>query len=117
MPWKESKKVDGKLLGLSRKRQAVKYVMDRLSLSERKSCLLIGISRTSFRYQSVISSFKAKIRSRIISLAESFGRYGYRKITYIINREGFKVGKDLVYRIWREEGLKVPSRQPRKKKL
>ncbi len=46
-----------------------------------------------------------------------YGRYGYRQITNMLNNEGFKVGKDAVYTIWREEGLQVPQKQPKRKRL
>ncbi len=39
------------------------------------------------------------------------GRYGYRRITALLQRAGWKVGKDRVERIWRREGLKVPKKQ------
>jgi len=42
------------------------------------------------------------------------GRYGYRRITAMLNRGGIRVGKDRVSRLWRRAGLKVPPRhQPR----
>ena len=47
----------------------------------------------------------------IVTLASQYGRYGYRRITALLVRAGWKVGKDSVERIWRREGLKVPKRQ------
>jgi putative transposase len=47
----------------------------------------------------------------IIDLAAQYGRYGYRRITELLNRAGWDVGTDRVLRIWRREGLKVPSKQ------
>jgi putative transposase len=44
-------------------------------------------------------------------LASQYGRYGYRRITALLQRAGWRVGKDRVERIWRREGLKVPQRQ------
>src|SRR6202789_3801418 len=44
-------------------------------------------------------------------IASQYGRYGYRRITALLVRAGWKVGKDRVERIWRREGLKIPKRQ------
>jgi transposase InsO family protein len=44
----------------------------------------------------------------IIALASQYGRYGYRRITALLQRIGWKVGRDRVQRIWRREGLQVP---------
>jgi hypothetical protein len=44
-------------------------------------------------------------------LASQYGRYGYRRITALLQRAGWHVGKDRVERIWRREGLKVPKKQ------
>src|ERR1039458_6239687 len=47
----------------------------------------------------------------IIELASQYGRYGYRRITALLRRADWRVGKDRVERIWRREGLKVPQKQ------
>jgi transposase InsO family protein len=51
--------------------------------------------------------------ARIIELARRYGRYGYRRITALLQEDGWKVGHKRVERIWRREGLKVPAKQPR----
>ncbi len=45
----------------------------------------------------------------IIELASQYGRYGYRRITALLQPAGWQVGKDRVERIWRREGLKIPG--------
>ena len=52
-----------------------------------------------------------------MALATRFGRYGYRKITALLKRDGWKVNHKRVERIWRREGLKVPSKQPKRARL
>ena len=44
-------------------------------------------------------------------MASQYGRYGYRRITALLQAAGWSVGKDRVQRMWRREGLKVPQRQ------
>jgi transposase InsO family protein len=54
----------------------------------------------------------------ILALATKYGRYGYRRITALLNNnEGWKVNHKRVERIWRREGLKVPQKQPKRGRL
>ncbi len=53
----------------------------------------------------------------IIEMAAQYGRYGYRRITEMLQRAGWSVGVDRVLRIWRREGLKVPSKQKPRSRL
>ena len=55
--------------------------------------------------------------ARIIELASRHGRYGYRRITALLQDDGWKVSHKRVERIWRREGLKVPAKQPRRRRL
>ena len=53
----------------------------------------------------------------MIGLASEYGRYGYRRITWLLRDAGWAVGTDRVQRIWRREGLKVPSKQRPRSRL
>ena len=55
--------------------------------------------------------------ARIIELAREYGRYGYRRITALLRREGWHVNAKRVERIWRQERLKVPKKQPKRGRL
>ena len=57
------------------------------------------------------------LRERIVALACTYGRYGYRRITGLLRNEGWYVNHKRVERIWRQEGLKVPQRQPKRRRL
>jgi putative transposase len=50
-------------------------------------------------------------------MAKEYGRYGYRTVTDMLRLEGWDVSKDRVYTIWRYEGLKVPTKQPKRARL
>lgn len=93
------------------------HVQGHFEISERKACELVGISRTLKRYEPRKNEFKELLRERVIYFAKLFGRYGYRKITGLLNQEGWSVGKDAVYRIWREEGLQIPQKQSKRGRL
>jgi transposase InsO family protein len=57
------------------------------------------------------------LREDIIKLAGKYGRYGYRRITALLQQAGWKINHKRVERIWREEGLKVPQKQPKRGRL
>jgi transposase InsO family protein len=57
------------------------------------------------------------LRTEVIRLARTYGRYGYRRITVLLRREGWQVNHKRVERIWRQEGLKVPQKQPKRGRL
>jgi putative transposase len=57
------------------------------------------------------------LRADIIELATRYGRYGYRRITALLRDAGWLVNVKRVERIWRQEGLKVPAKQPKRGRL
>ena len=58
-----------------------------------------------------------RLTADIIELAREYGRYGYRRIAELLRRAGWQVNDKRVERIWRREGLKVPTKQPKRKRL
>jgi transposase InsO family protein len=62
-------------------------------------------------------SDEEQLTDDIIALATQYGRYGYRRITALLREKGWRVNHKRVERIWRKEGLKVPQKQPRRKRL
>ena len=58
-----------------------------------------------------------RLTADIVELARQYGRYGYRKIAEFLRRAGWEVNHKRVERIWRREGLKVPSKQPKRGRL
>jgi len=79
-------------------------------LSERRACGLAGMGRSSYRYQSRDSE-ESELRERLKKLAAERRRYGYRRLTVLLNREGREVNHERVYRLYREEGLSVQRRK------
>jgi putative transposase len=71
----------------------------------------LGQPRGTQRYRPTQREDEDALTQAIITLASQYGRYGYRRITALLQRSGWKVGKDRVERIWRREGLKVPKKQ------
>jgi transposase InsO family protein len=96
----------------------VNQVCQKLKVSERRACRVLALSRATHRYSVNVGSDEERLRSDIIRLALRYGRYGYRRITALLNNyEGWKVNQKRVYRIWRQEGLKVPQKQPKRGRL
>ena len=91
--------------------------MSKLNVSERRACRVIGQSRSTQRRDSIKRSDEDALTQAIIRLACDYGRYGYRRITALLHAEGWNVNHKRVARIWRREGLKVPSKQPKKGRL
>lgn len=95
----------------------MQFVRAALCFSERRICRAIGHWRSTQRYIPCHNPFSEKLRARVIQIAREFGRYGYRTVTSMLNQEGWRVGKDRIYTIWREEGLKIPQKQPKRGRL
>ena len=73
--------------------------------------------RSTQRYEPRENQFQEKLEDRVIELATQYGRYGYRQVTNLLRQEGWDVGRDRVYSIWRREGLQVPQKQPKRARL
>jgi putative transposase len=80
---------------------------------------VLGQARATQRLRPLISGEEYRLVADIISLATKYGRYGYRRITAMLNNsdKGWQVNHKRVERIWRQEGLKVPQKQPRRGRL
>lgn len=86
-------------------------------MSQRRACRTLHQHRSVQRRVLKVSSDEAALTVAIIKLATQYGRYGYRRITALLKRSGWRVNSKRVERIWRQEGLKVPSKQPKRERL
>ena len=86
-------------------------------MSERRVCGVLNWPRSAVRYKHKQPENDAHLRADIAHLASKYGRYGYRRVTALLQAEGWRVNRKRVERIWREEGLRVPKRQPKKGRL
>ena len=107
----------GKLLSPTRRREAVGHVREALAVSERRACRVLGQVRRTQRYTPIVADDEAVLTANVVSLACEYGRYGYRRITALLQSDGWRVNHKRVERIWRLEGLKVPARQPKRGRL
>jgi putative transposase len=89
-----------------------------LAVSERRACKVLEQARATQRRNLSPPSDEKQLTNDIIALATRYGRYCYRRITALLNNEhGWRVNHKRVERIWREEGLKVPKKQPKRGRL
>lgn len=97
-------------------RQAVIHTRQKLDTSERRTCAVLDVARSSMRYKAKCQDDDA-LRLDMIRLAKQYGRYGYRKITELLRIEGWRVNHKKVERLWRDEGLKQPDRDKKRRQL
>jgi putative transposase len=97
-------------------RQAVGRVMERHGLSERHACRLVGLDRSTLRYRRKRPD-DAAVRQRLRELAAERRRFGYRRLGWMLQREGHAMNHKKLYRLYREEQLMVRRRRGRKRAL
>ena len=85
-------------------------MMKQFNVSERRVCRALGQPRSTQRYRPKIRDDEERLIERMIELATKYGRYGYRRITALLQREGWEVNHKRVERLWWKEGLKVPQK-------
>jgi len=95
----------------------VELVVAKHGVSERLACRVLGQHRSTQRKKPTRPDDEAALTADITSLATQYGRYGYRRITAMLRQRGWRVNAKRVARIWRREGLKVPSKQPKRGRL
>lgn len=98
------------------KREAVAHLKGAHGMSERRACKVAGAERMTVRYRSRRPD-DPRLRERLLALARERRRFGYRRLHVMLKREGFLVNHKRLYRIYREEGLKVRKRSGRKRAL
>ncbi len=101
----------------SRRRGCIDLVRQILNVSERRACLVLGQHRSTQRKVPRGRADEERLRQDIITLSETYGRYGYRMVTGLLNNAGWHVNHKRVERIWRSEGLKVPRKHKKRGQL
>jgi len=81
--------------------------------SQRRVCEFVSLHRSSCRYESVADG-QAALRIRLRDLAQARVSYGYRRLHVLLQREGWKVNHKRVYRLYRQEGLQMRPKKPRR---
>ena len=93
-------------------------LMDRLSISERRACRAIDQPRSTQRRPAPVPGTEEEhLRSRLRDLARAHPRYGYRRMTTILRREGYCVNHKRIQRLCRDEGLRVLKKAKKRSRV
>ena len=101
----------------AKKRRVVEEIVEKLKVSERRACKVLEQPRSTQRKKKKEKLDEAQLTEDIIKLAKDYGRYGYRRITALLKQQGWQVNHKRVERIWRKKGLKIPQKQPKRRRL
>ena len=84
-------------------------------LSERRACGLLGIARSTLSYELTLPAKDAPVIAAMRTLSAQYPRYGYRRIRIFLRRQGHQLGVHRTHRLWRQAGLQLPRRRPRRR--
>lgn len=88
-----------------------------LAVSQRRACQALGLHRSVIRYEPAADADQEALVTRMRALALANPRYGYRRVAALLRAEGRRVNVKRVLRLWRAEGLKVPRRQRKRRRV
>jgi putative transposase len=87
------------------------------SVSERRACRVTGQPRTSQRYRAKPRDDERALVKRMLELVRARPRFGYRRIAALLRKEFWRASATRIYRLWRREGLKVPNKKRKRRRL
>jgi len=91
---------------------------ERLGLSERRACEIAGQHRSTQRYEPEVASDDQALRERLRGISRVHPRWGYRRAHAQLLLEGYDHhNRKRTQRIWREEGLRVPSKARKRRRV
>src|SRR5215475_6744463 len=97
-----------------RKRQLVDHARATWQVSIRRACRALPVHRSTYHYRSRRAG-QAHLSKRIRQIAATRVRYGYRRIHVLLRREGWQVNPKRVYRLYREIGLQLRNKTPKRR--
>ena len=100
---------------MRQRRQLVSLLLAEYRVSERRACATVFLQRTVYRYVGHPRDDRA-VRQRLKEIAETRVRYGFPRIQILLRREGWRDNHKRTYRIYKEEGLNLRSKRPRRNK-
>jgi putative transposase len=109
-----------KLLSSGKRRLAVEHVRRTLGsnrVSERRACQVIGQPRSTQRRQTPCARLRTEIAQADRRLSDRLWKVRDRRVRALLHWEGWNVNHKRIARLWRQEGLKVPKRQPKRRRL
>jgi putative transposase len=92
-------------------------LVSRLGLSQRRACRIVGQHRSTQRHTPTETDPDRELRARLRCFAKRHPRWGYRRAHAVLVREGQRVNRKKIQRLWREEGLRVPTKRRKRQRL
>jgi putative transposase len=105
------------MVSSSSRRRAVKYAVEEGLGSTTQACRAVGMNRSSYYAPSRKKAESVVLEGMIVELSEEHPRYGYRRVTALLRRDGEKVNAKRVQRVRRRQGLEVSKKQRRMRRL
>jgi len=102
------------MISAQARRRQVGYARQR-GLSARRACALLSVARSTLGYQSRLTAKDEPVVAAMRDLSAQYPRFGYRRIHVLLERRGQAMSPDRAHRLWRQAGLQVPRRRPRRK--
>jgi len=96
------------------RRRQVTYARQR-GVSSRRACALLSVARSTLGYESRLAAKDAPVVAAMRELSAQYPRFGYRRIHVFLGRRGHEMSTDRAHRLWRQEGLQVPRKRPRRR--
>jgi putative transposase len=90
---------------------------DRLGVSERRACRIVGQHRSTQRREACVAADDAALRGELRRISRERPRWGYRRAHALLRADGWEINRKRVQRLWREEGLRVPRRRRKRYRL
>ncbi len=86
-------------------------------MPQRRAYRVLNHPLSSQRYKPSIREDEPLLVCSILELVAEFPRFGYRRISHLLRNDGWRVNAKRVYRLWRQEGLKVPQKKQKRTRL
>ena len=104
---------------MNQRRETVRDLVE-VGLTQRAACRAVGLARSSYQFISQRSEESIRkeeqLREEIGDLARRHRRFGYRRIAELLRRRGWEINVKRVWRLWKQQGLQVPHKRPRKRR-
>jgi putative transposase len=101
----------------ARRRRAVEHLQRVFGVSQRWACQLVGQHRSTQRHQPAEPDRGRALREELRQLSRAHPRWGYRRAHAVLREQGWEVNRKAVQRLWREEGLRVPTKRRKRQRL
>jgi transposase InsO family protein len=88
-----------------------------MDLSQRRVCKALGVARSLVRYEPLLPEKDKELVGKMLGLAKEHPRYGYRRVAALLRADGWRVNNKRVRRLWRQQGLKIPKKVKKKRRL